>query len=52
MITPEQALAIYHAGAEAVVKVICDSSRQMDLQQRQIDILAKRSLQHNLFMKE
>ncbi len=31
MITPEQALAIYHAGPEAVVKVICDLSRQIDL---------------------
>ncbi len=30
MITPEQALAIYHAGPEAVVKVICDLSRQVD----------------------
>jgi len=42
MITPEQALAIYHAGPEAVVKVICDLSRQVDLQQRQIEALQKR----------
>ena len=41
MITPEPALAIYHAGAEAVVKVICDLSRQVDLQQRQIEALQK-----------
>jgi len=41
MITPEQALAIYRAGAEAVVKVIRDSSRQVDLQQRQIEALQK-----------
>ncbi|MFA7174524.1 MAG: hypothetical protein WC340_14160, partial [Kiritimatiellia bacterium] len=38
---PEQALAIYRAGAEAVVKVIRDSSRQVDLQQRQIEALQK-----------
>ena len=44
MITPEQALAIYHAGAEAVVKVICDSSRQVDLQQRQIETLQKEAI--------
>jgi len=42
MITPEQALAIYRAGAEAVVKVICDLSRQVDLQQRQIEALQKK----------
>jgi len=42
MITPEQALAIYHAGPEAVVKVICDLSRQVDLQQRQIEALQKK----------
>jgi len=36
MITPEQALAIYHAGPEAVVKVICGLSRQVDLLQRQV----------------
>jgi len=42
MITPEQALAIYHAGPEAVVKVICDLSRQVDLQQRQIEALQQK----------
>lgn len=35
MITPEQALANYHAGPKAVVKVICELSWQVDLQQRQ-----------------
>ena len=39
MITPEQALAIYHAGPEAVVKVICEQSRQVDLLQRQVKYL-------------
>ena len=39
MITPEQALAIYHAGPEAVVKVICELSRQVDLLQRQVKYL-------------
>jgi transposase len=38
MITPEQALAIYHAGPEAVVKVICDLSARVDAQQQQIDL--------------
>lgn len=41
MITSEQALAIYHAGPEAVVKVICDLSRQVDLQQQQIEALKR-----------
>jgi len=44
MITPEQALAIYHAGPEAVVKVIRDLSRQVDLQQRQIETLQKEGI--------
>jgi len=39
VITPEQALAIYHAGPEAVVKVICELSRQVDLLQRQVKYL-------------
>ena len=39
MITPEQALAIYHAGPEAVVKVICELSRQVDLLQKRVEAL-------------
>jgi len=42
VITPEQALAIYHAGPDAVVKVICELSRQVELQQQQIEILQKK----------
>ena len=42
MITPEQALAIYHAGPEAVVKVICDLSARVEAQQRQIDLLLRK----------
>ncbi len=42
MITPEQALAIYHAGPEAVVKVICELSIQVDLLQRQVEALHKK----------
>ena len=41
MITPEQALGFYHAGPEAVVKVICDLLQQADLQGRQIETLQK-----------
>jgi len=39
MITPEQALAIYYAGPEAVVKVICELSRQVDLLQKRVEAL-------------
>jgi len=41
MITPEQALAIYHAGPEAVVKVICELSRQVDLLQKRVEELER-----------
>ncbi len=41
MITPEQALAIYHAGPEAVGKVICDLSRQVDLLQQRVEALER-----------
>ncbi len=39
MITRKQALAIYHAGPDAGVKVICELSARVDAQQRQIDLL-------------
>jgi hypothetical protein len=42
MITREQALTIYHAGPEAVVKAICDLSLQVDLRQRQVETLQAR----------
>jgi transposase len=42
MITPEQALAIYHAGPEAVVKVICELSRQVDLLQKRVEELERK----------
>jgi len=42
MITPEQALAIYHAGPEAVVKVICDLSARVEAHQLQIDLLLRK----------
>lgn len=45
MITPEQALAIYHAGPEAVVKVICELSRQVDLLQQRVDELERKVAQ-------
>ena len=45
MITPEQALAIYHAGPEAVVKVICELSRQVDLLQKRVDELERKVAQ-------
>jgi transposase len=41
MMTPEQALAIHHAGPQAVVEVICDMSRREDLQQGRIEALQK-----------
>lgn len=50
MITPEQALAIYHAGPEVVVKVICDLSRQVELLQKQVDLQQKKieELEHKV----
>ena len=45
MITPEQALAIYHAGPEAVVKVICELSRQVDLLQKRVEALERKVAQ-------
>lgn len=41
MITPEQALAIYYAGTEAVVKLIYDLSRQVDLLQKRVEELER-----------
>ncbi|MFW6218316.1 MAG: IS66 family transposase [Verrucomicrobiota bacterium] len=40
--TPEQALAIHHAGPEEVIKVICELSRQVDLQQQRVDELERK----------
>jgi len=34
--TPEEALAIYHAGPEVVVKVLCELSAQVELLQKQV----------------
>jgi len=34
--TPEEALAIYHAGPEVVVKVLCALSNQVELLQKQL----------------
>jgi len=45
MITPEQALAIYHAGPDAVVKVICELSRQVDLLQKRVETLERKVAQ-------
>jgi len=42
MITPEQALAIYHAGPEAVVKVVCELSRPADLLQKRVEELERK----------
>ena len=39
MITPKQALAIYHAGPDAVVKNICELSRKVDLRQKRVEVL-------------
>lgn len=41
MISPEQALAIYQTGSEAVVKVIGDLSRQVDLEQQRVQALER-----------
>ena len=45
MIAPEQAVAIYQAGPEAVVKVICDLSWQVDLLQKEVEILKRKVAQ-------
>lgn len=45
MITPEQALAIYHAGPDAVVKVICELSRQVDLLHKRVEALERKVAQ-------
>ena len=41
MITREQALAIYRAGPEAVVRVLCEWSHQVEGQQRQLEAQQK-----------
>lgn len=43
MSTPEQALAIYRADPEAVVKVICDLSRQVEELERKVAQQSKNS---------
>jgi hypothetical protein len=45
VITTEQALAIYHAGPDAVVKVICELSRQVDLLQKRVEELERKVAQ-------
>lgn len=37
--TPDQALAIYHAGSNAVVQALCDLSNTLDARQKQINDL-------------
>ena len=39
MITREQALAMYHAGPDAVVKIICELSAQVDRLQKNVATL-------------
>lgn len=39
--TSEEALAIYHAGPDVVVKVLCELSSQVNLLQKQVDNLQK-----------
>lgn len=39
--TPEEALAIYHAGPDVVVKVLCELSTQVELLQKQVAELQK-----------
>ena len=39
--TPEEALAIYHAGPEVVVKALCELSNQVELLQKQVAELHK-----------
>lgn len=45
MITPEQALAIYHAGPEAAVKVIRDLSPRVERQQKRVEELERKVAQ-------
>ena len=45
MMTPEQALAIYHAGPEAVVKVICELSAKVVSLQKRVDTLERQVAQ-------
>jgi len=40
-VTSEEALAIYHAGPDVVVKVLCELSSQVNLLQKQVDNLQK-----------
>lgn len=42
MLTREEALAIYHAGPETVVEVLCDLSLQVDLLKEQVATLQKK----------
>ena len=39
--TPEEALSIYHAGPDIVVKVLCQLSSQVQMLQKQVDELQK-----------
>ena len=39
--TPEEALSIYHAGPDVVVKVLCQLSSQVELLQKQVAELQK-----------
>jgi len=39
--TPEEALAIYHAGPDVVVKVLCQLSSQVEMLQKQVAELQK-----------
>ena len=45
MITPEQALAMYHAGPDAVVKTICELSAQVDRLQKNVATLERKVAQ-------
>jgi transposase len=45
MLTKEEALAIYNAGPDVVVQVLCALSRKIDLQQEQIEALTVLSAQ-------
>ena len=45
MITPEQALAIYHAGPETAVKVICGLSRRVGLLRKRAGELERKVAQ-------
>ena len=43
--TPKQALAIYHSGKEAVVKVICDLSAQVEPLKKKVGALERKVAQ-------